>query len=241
MTNLRTLHGFVGGIAAAVCAAVVSTSAHAESSVVVELYTSQGCSSCPPADKLLKTLKNQPNVIALSLNVDYWDYLGWKDDLALPGNTIRQRKYAKMMRSRHVYTPQLMVDGKLDVIGSRRLQVDTAIESYANIQDEARVEAKIDGEKLSLAVAPELPKDRDASIWLVGFDSSVVKSVGGGENHGRKIEYSNVVKEWREIGRWDGKSEINLDVERPAGQGGFVVIVQEGEVGEILGAKQVNY
>jgi len=71
-------------------------------------------------------------VIALSLNVDYWDYLGWKDDLALPGNTLRQRKYAKMMRSRHVYTPQLMVDGKMDVIGSRRSQVDSAVESFSN-------------------------------------------------------------------------------------------------------------
>ena len=241
MTKIRNLQSFVRGIAAIALASTVSATAHAENSVVVELYTSQGCSSCPAADKVLKTLKDRPNVIALSLNVDYWDYLGWKDDLALPGNTVRQRKYAKMMRSRHVYTPQLMVDGKMDVIGSRRSQVDSAIASYSGVKDEARVEASLEGDKISVAISPEVAKSRDAVVWLVGFDSSIVKNVGGGENHGRSIEYSNVVREWREAGRWNGESAIKLNLTRPAGQSGVAVIVQDGEVGGILGAKQVNY
>ncbi len=241
MIKTRTLNGFVGGIAASLVVATMSGSASAENSVVVELYTSQGCSSCPAADEVLKSLKKQPNVIALSLNVDYWDYLGWKDDLALPGNAVRQRKYAKMMRSRHVYTPQLMVDGKMDVIGSRRSQVDSAIENFSGDKDEARVDAQLEGDKVNVAVSAETSESRDAIIWLVGFDDGIVKNVGGGENRGRSIEYSNVVREWREVGRWDGESAINLKVSRPAGKGGLAVIVQEGEVGEILGAKQVSY
>jgi len=241
MSKNRTFNRFVRGIGAAVVASSFATTASAENSVVVELYTSQGCSSCPAADKVLKTLKDRPNVIALSLNVDYWDYLGWKDDLALPGNTLRQRKYAKMMRSRHVYTPQLMVDGKMDVIGSRRSQVDSAVESFSNNKDAARVEAKVFGDKVSVAVMPESTEDRDATVWLVGFDSSIVKDVGGGENRGRSIEYSNVVREWREVGRWNGKSPIKFETTRPSGKSGLAVIVQDGEVGEILGAKQVDY
>ena len=241
MIKTRKLNGFSIGIAALAFAATMSGTAYASNSVVVELYTSQGCSSCPAADEVLKTLKERHNVIALSLNVDYWDYLGWKDDLALPGNTTRQRKYAKMMRSRHVYTPQLMVDGKMDVIGSRRSQVDSAVESYSNIKDLARVEARIEGDSVKVAVSPESSESRNAIIWLVGFDSSVVKDVGGGENRGRRIEYSNVVREWRDVGRWDGKSSLELNFPRPAGKGGLAVIVQEGEVGEILGAKQVSY
>ena len=241
MIKTRKLNGFSIGIAALAFAATMSGTAYASNSVVVELYTSQGCSSCPAADEVLKTLKERHNVIALSLNVDYWDYLGWKDDLALPGNTTRQRKYAKMMRSRHVYTPQLMVDGKMDVIGSRRSQVDSAVESFSNDKDSARILAQVDGNEVKVAVSPETSEARDAIIWLVGFDSSIVRNVGGGENQGRSIEYSNVVREWREVGRWDGRSALELNLRRPAGEGGLAVIVQEGEVGEILGAKQVSY
>lgn len=241
MTKLRTINSLVRGIAALACATAFSASASAGNSVVVELYTSQGCSSCPPADEVLKQVMHRPNVIALSLNVDYWDYLGWKDDLALPGNTTRQRKYAKMMRSRHVYTPQLMVDGKIDVIGSRRSQVNSAIESFANDKDMARIETRVEGNEVSIAVSPESSEARDATVWLVGFDSSIVKDVGGGENRGRSIEYSNVVREWREVGRWDGKSPLKIKAARPAGKDGLVVIVQEGEVGAILGADQMSY
>ena len=131
MKKSRSKPGFLRGIAMAVLMTPFASVAQADGTVVVELYTSQGCSSCPAADKVLQTLTNRPNVIALTMNVDYWDYLGWKDDLALPGNAKRQRKYAKIMRSRHVYTPQLMVDGKMDVIGSRRSQVESAVSTYS--------------------------------------------------------------------------------------------------------------
>lgn len=241
MIRTRALQGFIRGIAPLALVSALSAPAHAGNSVVVELYTSQGCSSCPPADKILKSLKSRPNVIALSLNVDYWDYLGWKDDLALPGNTARQRKYAKMMRSRHVYTPQLMVDGKIDVVGSRRSEVNSAVESLANDKDTAHIEAQLVGDTVNVQVAPLATDAQERVVWLVGFDASVVKKVGGGENRGRNIEYTNVVREWREVGRWDGTTLLKFEAPRPAGDGGLTVIVQEGEVGHILGAKLVNY
>lgn len=221
--------------------ASVAGTAQAENTVVVELYTSQGCSSCPPADKILKSLSSQSNIIALSLNVDYWDYLGWKDDLALAGNSKRQRKYAKVMRSRHVYTPQLMVDGKMDVVGSRRSQVDSAVATYADMSDKAQVDARVIGDTLEVSVSPRGASAGDSVIWLVGYDSSVIKQIGAGENRGRNIEYSNVVREWREVGRWDGKAPLSLQSTRPKGESGFAVIVQQDEVGPILGATQVRY
>jgi len=241
MVKFRKIPALMRGIVFGAAIASVAGTAQAENSVVVELYTSQGCSSCPPADKVLKALNRQENVIALSLNVDYWDYLGWKDDLALPGNTKRQRAYAKMMRSRHVYTPQLMVDGMMDVIGSRRPQVDAAVEAYSQLKDEAAVSAEIAGDEVKVSVAPNSTSKRDSIIWLVGYDTSVVKEIGGGENHGRSIEYSNVVREWRELGRWDGSAPRDFQGSKPKGKGGFAVIVQEGRVGPILGATQVRY
>lgn len=221
--------------------APLASAAHADGTVVVELYTSQGCSSCPAADKVLRSLKNRPDIIALSLNVDYWDYLGWKDDLALPGNAKRQRKYAKIQRSRHVYTPQMMVDGSMDVVGSRPSQVDSAIANYARNEDRATVSAQVAGDSISLSVSPRVGTNEEAVVWLVGYDSQVKRQIGGGENRGRTVEYGNVVREWREVGRWDGKTNLTLRDSKPAGNGGFAVIVQQGEVGPIYGATQVSY
>ena len=241
MTKFCKMPRLMRSLAFSALVASVAGTAQAENTVVVELYTSQGCSSCPAADKILKSLSAQQNVIALSLNVDYWDYLGWKDDLALAGNSKRQRKYAKVMRSRHVYTPQLMIDGKMDVVGSRRSQVDSAVATYSRTEDQAKINAQAIGDSVSVSVSPSGPAQGAAVVWLVGYDSSVVKNIGGGENRGRSIEYSNVVREWREVGRWDGKTPISLQSTKPKGNSGFAVIVQEGEVGPILGATQVSY
>jgi hypothetical protein len=241
MIKLRTNPSLLRSFALSALLVSVAGTAQAENNVVVELYTSQGCSSCPAADKVLKSLSTQSNVIALSLNVDYWDYLGWEDDLALAGNSKRQRKYAKVMRSRHVYTPQLMVDGKMDVIGSRRSQVDSAVASHSKMKDQAQVDAKVSGDTVQVSVRSSGESEGDSVIWLVGYDSSITKQIGAGENRGRSIEYSNVVREWREVGRWDGKAPLDLQSTRPKGGSGFAVIVQKDEVGPILGATQVHY
>jgi len=227
------------------CAAALSLSASApafaDGTVVVELYTSQGCSSCPAADAVLAGLRGTPGVLPLTLNVDYWDYLGWKDDLALPGNSIRQRDYARIMRSRNVYTPQMMVDGKMDVVGSRKRDVMAAVNAYVAEADPVTLAVSpVQGANFRVqARATTLPGE--AVIWVVGYDRDVTKAIGGGENHGRTVTYANVVREWREAGRWSGAAPLDLSVARPAGEGGMAVIVQQGEVGPILGAAQIRY
>ncbi len=241
MLKIGKLSVLMYGMIASLTQAVFAEKAQAENSVVVELYTSQGCSSCPPADKVLKELTKQENIIALSLNVDYWDYLGWKDDLALPENTRRQRDYAKIMRSRHVYTPQLMIDGSIDVIGSRHSQVSSAVETYSREKDTATVSAELSGDTVKVSIKAVEADSRDAIIWLVGYDSSVVKDIGAGENRGRSIEYTNVVREWRKLAKWDGSSAGTFVDTKPEGKGGLAVIVQDGKVGPILGATQIRY
>jgi len=227
------------------CAAALSLSAaapaFADSTVVVELYTSQGCSSCPAADAVLAGLRGTPGVLPLTLNVDYWDYLGWKDDLALPGNSVRQRAYARIMRSRNVYTPQMMVDGKMDVVGSRKRDVMAAVNAYVAEADPVTlaVSPAQGGSFRVRARATALPGE--AVIWVVGYDRDVTKAIGGGENHGRTVTYANVVREWREAGRWSGAAPLDLSFARPVGEGGMAVIVQQGEVGPVLGAAQVGY
>lgn len=240
MTRRRRLFFALRAVATGTALAIAGPVA-AEDTVVVELYTSQGCSSCPAADAILQDLDRSASIIPLSLNVDYWDYLGWKDDLALPGNSKRQRAYAKRLNSRHVYTPQLMVDGKMDVVGSRRSQVDAAISSYRRQADTAHVQASVNGETVEISLEAVEPPAEPAKVWLVGYDAQVRREIGGGENRGRSIQYTNVVREWREAGTWDGSGPLTLTSTRPKGSGGFAVIVQEGGVGPILGATRVSY
>ena len=235
LVSVRTL-----ACAVALSCAVIGV-ARAENTVVVELYTSQGCSSCPAADRLLTELRNTPGVLPLTLNVDYWDYLGWKDDLALPGNSKRQRAYARIMRSRNVYTPQMMFDGKMDVIGSRKRDVMAAINAYIAEPDPVSVSVVAMGNGVFQVQAPATALTDQAVIWVVGYDRDVTKAIDGGENHGRTITYSNVVREWHDAGRWSGAAPLNLSVTRPAGEGGVAIIVQQGKVGPILGAAQITY
>jgi len=215
--------------------------AMAQTTVVVELFTSQGCSSCPAADAMLTELRGKPGILPLTLNVDYWDYLGWKDDLALPGNSLRQRAYARKMRSRNVYTPQMMFDGKLDVVGSRKRDVMSAVDAYTMEPDAVTVAVAPVAAGSFQVRAPAGALSEEAVIWVVGYDRDVTKAIDGGENHGRTITYSNVVREWREAGRWSGDTPLNMTIDRPAGGGGMVVIVQQGGVGPILGAAEVTY
>ncbi|SHM97599.1 DUF1223 domain-containing protein [Roseibium suaedae] len=174
---------------------------------VAELFTSQGCSSCPPADKLLEelALKN-PDILSLSLPVDYWDYLGWRDTLARPENSERQRAYAAQRGDRSVYTPQLVVDGMEHVVGGDRQAVMSALGRAApftasvslSVRDMA-VEAKVDG---------SLPAgQRMATIFILRLDAEQSVPITRGENTGSSITYVNVVRDLRAIGMWSGGPE----------------------------------
>ena len=206
---------------------------------VVELFTSQGCSSCPPADELLGKLTKRGDVIALSFNIDYWDYLGWKDTLASPANTDRQRSYAGSLGRRNIYTPQIVVDGRYDVVGSDSDAVHLAIRRAAGERgSRARITLDRQGDKIMVKIDGK-PPEADATIWLVRFDRTHTIPIRRGENSGRSITYHNVVRDYHSLGLWrGGPMEIALSLEAlmEGGRDGCAVIVQRRRFGPIIGA-----
>src|SRR6186713_2562545 len=181
--------------------------ASAEPRAVVELFTSQGCSSCPAADRLLAELASDRSVIALSLNVDYWDYLGWKDTLALKGHTERERAYAHVRGDREVYTPQAVINGLVPVLGSDKAAIEKAI---AKTQRTAAplalpVTLKVEGDKIVATVSDAKDERTSGEVWLCPVTSRATVAIGRGENNGKTITYHNVVRRWVKLGDWQGK------------------------------------
>ena len=203
--------------------------------VVVELYTSQGCNTCPPADQLAGELSVLPGILPLSFHVDYWDYIGWRDPFALPGNAKRQKEYARALGSRFVYTPQMVIDGHIDAAGHRQRAVFGAIDKAS--QDLPVVDLSIDpGSGLVRIGVGEAPLE-GASVWLVVFDKKHTTDISRGENAGRTLSYFNVVRGFYAIGHWRGEAmEISLDLARAQDNDACAVILQAGTNGRILGA-----
>jgi hypothetical protein len=201
---------------------------------VVELYTSEGCSSCPPAEAYLGELAQRPDVLPLTFHVDYWDDLGWRDRFGLPESVRRQRLYASALHLASVYTPQVVIDGHADFVGSDRKRIDTALA-------EART-----GVAVSLAVAHgevavELaghPGAAPSDVVLIAYQRSAVTPVGRGENAGRTIQEFNIVRDVRALGRWDGQSQqfrARIDT-LPRDATDVAVLVQRVGQAPIIGA-----
>jgi hypothetical protein len=209
---------------------VLATSVQAqEAPVVVELFTSQGCSSCPPADAFLTDLAHQRrDILPLAFHVTYWDYLGWKDPYSLDAATARQREYARHLGEDGVYTPQMVVDGAKGFVGSSRAEGLSAIAGAARKQ--VPVSVARDAGSLLIMVGAGVGKAR---VLLVGFDPTHETPVGRGENRGHTLLESNVVRSLTPIGAWSG-SAVTLRQTPPAGDG-FAVLLQ-AEDGRILGA-----
>src|ERR1700694_5885884 len=192
-----------------VCAIVaIIRPAHAEPRAVVELFTSQGCSSCPPADRILGELAKDPALIALSMPIDYWDYLGWKDTLADARFSARQKAYSKMRGDREVYTPQVVVNGSAHVIGSDRAGIESAIAKKADGVMSVPVSMTLSGKQINISVAAsgEGPAAAHGEVWICSISKAVPISIGRGENSGREITYHNVVRNLLKVGDWDGSS-----------------------------------
>ncbi len=223
----------------------LSAAADGVSPVVVELFTSQGCSSCPPADAYLGELARQPGIIALAFHVDYWDYIGWRDPLASPEATERQRRYTQALGARYLYTPEMVIDGRQDATGSDRAAVSRLIRS-----------GRAAGSKVPLTVR-EQPEDKytidipaadfhgTATVWMALFDREHTTAVERGENSGRSLRDYNAVRELRRLGSWSGKA-VQIPVEmalKPAN--GCAILLQadhqpgDGQ-GPILGAALVT-
>ena len=228
-----------------ILAASAIVSAHAEErAIVVELFTSQGCSSCPAADRLLGQMAQNPGIVALSLPVDYWDYLGWKDTLANPRHTARQRGYARGRGDRDVYTPQAVINGTLQTLGSDKPAIEAAIRATQADPATPAVAVKVSVSRGEIDVAvPASPRPvPEAEVWLCELARAVPVEIGHGENSGRTIVYHNVVRRWVRLGTWDGAHHsFQFPTEKLAHDGtdAIAVLVQKGSIehpGPILGA-----
>src|SRR5512144_2852700 len=165
--------------------------ASAEPRAVVELFTSQGCSSCPPADKLLGELSRDPSLVTMSLAVDYWDYLGWKDTLAIHGHTNRERAYANARGDREVYTPQVVVNGVKHALGSDKAAIENAIEQTRKSAAPLKlpVTMKVADGKVTVNVPAASDENCSGEVWLCPISSKVPVTIGRGENTGKTLTY----------------------------------------------------
>jgi len=217
------------------------------SKAVIELFTSQGCSSCPPADALLAELGKRPDLVTLSYSVDYWNYLGWHDTLSTPANSERQREYAQMRGDGRVYTPQVVVDGLTHVNGSDGKAIEQAIAAASSRLADIRVPVNMraDGDTLviDIGAAPEHSHTRAATVWLAIAKEVEKVSITRGENRGRELSYSHPVRELSPIGMWKGEAmTLKLPLKDLKTMGGdcLIALVQVENAGPILGAAEYD-
>ncbi len=214
---------------------------------LIELFTSQGCSSCPPADRLLGEISSRTGVVALTFPVDYWDYLGWKDTFASPANTARQKAYAAARGDGEVYTPQVVINGVVHAVGSRPDAVDAAI-AAASAQVQAwRAPLSADVVKgvlnVSAGAAPGGPEAKAGTIWVAEYRSIASVAVKRGENSGSKLSYHNLVRRLAKVGDWDGTAatyKVNLAGKNSSSNDGCVVFLQRGNGGPIVAAVELR-
>ena len=233
---LRRLLG-AGLVALGGLAAAPAAQAEGERGVVVELFTSQGCVACPPADELMARLAQRPGVIALSLHVDIWDYLGWADPFADPAFTSRQKAYARAAGSRSIFTPQMIVGGVHQLAAPRGMDVADLVMAEAARGERVHLTLRRSGETLRIAVEAEPPLEGGARIDLVRYTPHATVMIEGGENAGLEVTQHNIVTLWQEIARWDGTAPLTLEVV-VEGAEPTVVIVQEHGPGAILAARR---
>ena len=239
----RSLLGGTAGVLATAGLPNAAWTTTGKAPVVVELFTSQGCSSCPPADAFMEDLRQQANVLGLTLNVDYWDYLGWRDTLGSPEYSQRQRTYASMRGDGKVYTPQMVINGRRHVVGSRRSDVLNAInEEMARATGQAvPVSIARSGSDVvvDIAAATANSEAHEATVWMVMVKDAMPIQIARGENSGREITYFNVARKFMPAGAWHGKA---LRLEYPekelmaAGVSGCCVLLQVDGNGPIIGA-----
>jgi hypothetical protein len=209
---------------------------------VVELFTSQGCSSCPPADRLAVDLARDPTLVVLSLPVDYWDYLGWKDTLALKAFTARQKAYGEVRGDRQVYTPQAVIDGAVHAVGSDRDAIEQATQaSGPGTALSVPVTAEEAGGTIRIRVGAA-PGGEPATVVVLPLKKRCDVSITRGENKGRTVTYTNVVRDLVGIGTWTGGEstyEVPSTLVSMRGGDSYVVLLQTGgpdRPGVILGA-----
>jgi hypothetical protein len=210
---------------------------------VLELFTSQGCDTCPPADQVLAKFAERPNVIAITLPVDIWDYLGWKDTLASDKNSDRQRAYAKARGDGAIYTPQVVINGMIGVNGGDPGAIEEAIRVSNEALRGGRVPIRFWHERNIINIeagdAPAGFRYKEATIWFAVVQKRAEVPIERGDNKGKTLTYTNIVREMLPVGSWTGKA-MSLQLARTAimrpETEAAVVLLQEGKAGPIIGA-----
>lgn len=210
-----------------------ATPAVADGPVVVELYTSQGCSSCPPADEMLHDLAERRDVIALALHVDYWDYIGWADIFADPAHTRRQQNYARVAGASSIYTPQMVIAGQDHVIGAKPMDVVDLIQAHGARRTGTQVSLIRSGNRLQITGASQGALRDGTVVQLIRYSPQETVDIRRGENAGRSLSYANIVTTWDIVGEWSGQGDLDLSVSI-SGTAPIVVIVQEPGPGAVL-------
>lgn len=213
--------------------------------VLAELFTSQGCSSCPAADQIWADLQKRKDLVAISFNIDYWDYIGWKDTLAHRENTLRQQAYAKAMASRQVYTPQVIIDGKSDAVGNERRELLASLDARVAQTRGKRLPVRLtqSGNIVQIHVPAGTTAD-PATVWIAHTSSVRKVTITLGENSGRTMTYTNVVRDLASAGTWNGQAMTLQVPVQPRDKGevtdGVAAWVQLGSHGQVLGAAQIR-
>jgi hypothetical protein len=207
--------------------------------VLVELFTSQGCSSCPPADETLAELAERDDVLALSLHVDYWDYLGWQDTFAQAEHTVRQADYRDKMGGRVLFTPQVVVDGFLSVPGYKRAAIEKAIDKAAKAGHPTRIAIGRDDGMLNAEIVGH-SDDGPSTIWVASYDREATVDIDRGENAGRSFTYHNVVEKLMKVGPWHPGAPASLPLPQPGPGEGVAIWLQDDRTGRILAASFVE-
>lgn len=217
-----------------------------EAPIVVELFTSQGCSSCPPADKFLGELVKRPELLVLAFHVEYWNYIGWTDPYSKPWATRRQRDYSARLKQRFIYTPEIVVQGTAEGIGSERDTIEMLIRAAAEKRPprpDVKLHWRDDGALLADIGDGKSPPAQPATVWLVGYDRMHTTQVLAGENQGKTTWDHHPVRSFRRLGAWAGSSEqlvVPPDEAKNLGDYGAAVLVQIDGSGLILTAASID-
>ena len=249
ITVKKTLiSGLFGLIALGAGIAQVGAVEISKPSGVVELFTSQGCYSCPPADKIIGKMAKKKDILALGWHVDYWDYLGWKDTFASRSNTERQYRYARSLQERQVYTPQAVINGRAHAVGSDESKIRNAISTFDSVGQglTASIDVSVKDDNLMIDIA-STKASRRKTLWLVYYNNAEKVDVERGENRGKLITYHNVVQDIQMLGMVKNNGlnvELPISEMKRQGYDSCAVILQsmdrQGNPGPIVGASIIT-
>lgn len=207
--------------------------------VVVEMFTSQGCSSCPPADGIFATLSGRKDVIAIALHVDYWDYIGWKDTFGNPAHADRQRAYAAAGKRRTIYTPQIIVGGQTDIVGANdaAAHLETTIAQHAALQSPVSMDISRDGNTVNITA--HSTAKTPMTVHMLRLIPHATTQIERGENKGHTINYTDIAQDWTVLGKWDGQNDLAMTAD-VAGDAPIVVLIQKSGAGAMLAAARLD-